>query len=450
MSRDKGGARPGSGQGRSGRPEPPQPGRFERSGAPAPGEARPVATEPVRVTSARDSAPTPRPADQAPARLGPAAAGMVPAAALLPLRFFFGATFLYAGFDKILDPAFFDPGSPTSIQSQMTAFARVSPIAPIIRAGEPFAVAIGLLIAVAEIAVGLGALTGLAYRLSAVGGALLSALFWLTASWATHPYYYGPDLPYAAGWLVLAAAGHGNVLVPTRLVGGGAPVRGVAARPARAGARGERHRRLAAGVTSAGPDSPTRRAFLQGGILAVAAVVLATVAAPLRILRSPLASAAETPTGGTGTPGEGTGATGGPAARPTSVPAITPGVIETPAPTAASGGGGVVIGTVAQVQKAGALAFTVPFDAPASLPAGDPAVIVRLADGSFVAFDAVCTHAGCTVEWDSQDAVLLCPCHGAAFDPARNGRVLQGPTRQPLAALPLTVDKASGSIMLRA
>jgi len=53
---------------------------------------------------------------------------------------------------------------------------------------------------------------GLAYRLAAAAGASISFLFWLTASWGTAPYFYGPDLPYAAGWLTLALAGHGGLL----------------------------------------------------------------------------------------------------------------------------------------------------------------------------------------------------------------------------------------------
>ena len=124
----------------------------------------------------------------------------VAARALLPLRFFFGATFLYAGFDKLVDPRFLDPASPAWIQAQMVAFTRVSPLAPLVRLGQPFAVEIGVAIAVAEIAIGIGALTGLAFRAAAVGGAALSIRFFLTASWATRPFYYGPDLPYAAGW----------------------------------------------------------------------------------------------------------------------------------------------------------------------------------------------------------------------------------------------------------
>jgi thiosulfate dehydrogenase [quinone] large subunit len=76
--------------------------------------------------------------------------------------------------------------------------------------------------------------------------------------------------------------------------------------------------------------------------------------------------------------------------------------------------------------------------------------VVRLRDGRFVAFDAVCTHEGCTVEWDARDSVLLCPCHGAAFDPTNHAAVLQGPTNQPLPALPITVDQKTGTISLRA
>ena len=67
---------------------------------------------------------------------------------------------------------------------------------------------------------------------------------------------------------------------------------------------------------------------------------------------------------------------------------------------------------------------------------------------SIVAFDAVCTHAGCTVEYDRPSGYLVCPCHGATFDPANHAQVLGGPTDQPLAAIPIHVDIASGRITL--
>jgi thiosulfate dehydrogenase [quinone] large subunit len=206
-------------------------------------------------------------------RRSPLRTASVPALALLPLRLFAGATFLYAGFDKLLDPRFFDPSSTASIQAQMIAFARVSPIGGIVRLGEPLAVPIGLAIAIAEIAIGLGGLSGLAFRVAAVGGAILSILFWLTASWATHPYYVGADLPYAFGWIALALAGHGGLLVPDRFLAIGSSSPGArASRPdGRRAARGD------------APVSAGRRTVLQTGILAIIALTAASLAVPLRL-----------------------------------------------------------------------------------------------------------------------------------------------------------------------
>lgn len=331
----------------------------------------------------------------------------VRAVALLPLRVFFGLTFLYAGFDKLLDPTFFDPTSPASIHGQMSAFVRDSPIGGLVQLAEPVAVPVGLLIAVTEIAIGIGALTGLAFRVAAVGGAVLSLLFWLTASWATHPFYYGADLPYAVGWITLAIAGTGGLLVPRSL----RPRPPVVARAGR-------------GRTVAEPPSTMdRRVVLQTGLLAVVAVVAASVAVPLRLSGIRLTNRASGSTGG---------ATAAPAASASAPP-----------PT------GIAVATVAAVDRTGSAPFTVPFNAPSPLPAGDPGIIVRLPDGSYVAFDAVCTHAGCTVGFDTASGVLLCPCHDATFDPAHDAAVLGGPTDQPLAGLPVVVDPETGRILLQ-
>ena len=54
-------------------------------------------------------------------------------AALLPLRLFLGATFFYAALDKLTDPAFFDPGAPTSIGQQMAGYVRTgSPLSSLL------------------------------------------------------------------------------------------------------------------------------------------------------------------------------------------------------------------------------------------------------------------------------------------------------------------------------
>jgi thiosulfate dehydrogenase [quinone] large subunit len=347
----------------------------------------------------------------------------VPAYALLPLRFFFGATFLYAGIDKLISPTFFDASAPDSIVGQMAAFARDSPLSPLIKVVEPWAVPIGLAIAIAEIAIGIGALSGLAFRVAAVGGATLSIMFWLTASWATRPYYYGPDLPYAVGWITLAVAGHGGILVPRAILAmGGSPPEAV--RPGR-----PRPREVAV--------SPERRALLQTGALAGLAVLVASFAVPFRLLGADATRPTPSPDpGGTGS-GTGQGSS-------------SPGASTLPAGGSTAPAGGIKVATISSVTSQGSAAFTVPLTAPAPLPAGDPGVIVRLQDGTFVAYDAVCTHEGCTVEWDAPDGVLFCPCHGAAFDPADHAAVLQGPTNRPLAPLPIVVDEATGTIYLKA
>jgi nitrite reductase/ring-hydroxylating ferredoxin subunit len=99
------------------------------------------------------------------------------------------------------------------------------------------------------------------------------------------------------------------------------------------------------------------------------------------------------------------------------------------------------IATVSDVTAAGSATFVIP-------TSGDPGVLVRLASGTIVAFDAVCTHAGCAVEYVPQDRALECPCHGAAFDPANGGAVLAGPAPSPLLAVPITIDQKTGEIRL--
>src|SRR3954463_11575595 len=133
-----------------------------------------------------------------------------PYLARLPLRFFFGDTFPCAGLQKLLDPTFLQATGRGSIGAQMTAWVDLSPIGGLIQTFLPYAVPVGVAIAFAEICIGIGAVIGLAYRLSAIGGMLLSLLFFLTASWTVHPYYLGNDLPYAVGWATLALAGSGG------------------------------------------------------------------------------------------------------------------------------------------------------------------------------------------------------------------------------------------------
>ncbi len=59
-----------------------------------------------------------------------------------------------------------------------------------------------------------------------------------------------------------------------------------------------------------------------------------------------------------------------------------------------------------------------------------PGIIVRKADGSFVALSATCTHLGCIVQYRPDLGHVWCACHNGHFD--LSGKVLSGPPPSPL------------------
>lgn len=56
--------------------------------------------------------------------------------------------------------------------------------------------------------------------------------------------------------------------------------------------------------------------------------------------------------------------------------------------------------------------------------------LYRDSEGQIHAVSSICTHRGCEVEWNDQDKVWDCPCHGSRFTPA--GEVINGPAVIPL------------------
>ena len=69
---------------------------------------------------------------------------------------------------------------------------------------------------------------------------------------------------------------------------------------------------------------------------------------------------------------------------------------------------------------------------------GSPAVLFRTSAGVF-AYSAICTHQGCTVSYDSSQHLLICPCHGAAYDPTKSAAVVSGPAPTPLAPIKVAI-----------
>lgn len=65
-------------------------------------------------------------------------------------------------------------------------------------------------------------------------------------------------------------------------------------------------------------------------------------------------------------------------------------------------------------------------------------VVTQPTAGTFRAFSAVCTHAGCLVTTVAA-GVITCPCHQGLFS-AADGSVTGGPPPSPLPSVPLTVS----------
>jgi Rieske Fe-S protein len=93
-----------------------------------------------------------------------------------------------------------------------------------------------------------------------------------------------------------------------------------------------------------------------------------------------------------------------------------------------SASGGKVIAKESGVPPGSAVSFSV---------SGQPAVLIHLKDGQFVAYSAVCTHMGCTVGYKKSSGDLVCPCHGSVYDPAHGAKVLRGPAPRPLPKIPV-------------
>jgi Rieske Fe-S protein len=60
----------------------------------------------------------------------------------------------------------------------------------------------------------------------------------------------------------------------------------------------------------------------------------------------------------------------------------------------------------------------------------EPRAFYKDGDGKVMSFSAVCTHLGCTVNWNDSEKSFDCPCHGSRF--SYKGRVVNGPANDDL------------------
>jgi len=68
-----------------------------------------------------------------------------------------------------------------------------------------------------------------------------------------------------------------------------------------------------------------------------------------------------------------------------------------------------------------------------------PAMLIHHADGPWVALTAVCTHLGCTVQYEPQADRIHCACHGGVYN-AYTGANVSGPPPKPLKLFKVAVS----------
>jgi thiosulfate dehydrogenase [quinone] large subunit len=311
--------------------------------------------------------------------------------ALWILRAFLGVTFTYAGMQKFLDPNFLHPGTPDFIGQQLQAFSRGSPIAVVLTALGHQPVVGGIGVALLETAIGLATLMGIAPATAAAAGCGINVILFLSAGWHVHPYFLGSDSIYAVAWGAYLA----GVLEARRRD----PV--ASARRVRPSDRQEM----------------TRRQVLRGAAVAAGSVVLAMFAGA---------------------------AAGAPGIAP-APPPVREARRQRSRSSHASGApshpsaSGTPVAKLSAIPVGGAVGF--------QAPSGEPAILVRTAAEQVVAYSRVCTHAGCLVGYDQSSETIVCPCHGAEFDPRRGASVIAGPAPTPLPAVNVVLDRASGEVL---
>lgn len=65
-------------------------------------------------------------------------------------------------------------------------------------------------------------------------------------------------------------------------------------------------------------------------------------------------------------------------------------------------------------------------------------ILIRDADGAYFAQSAVCSHLGCLVRWQEEEAIFACPCHGSVF--SVDGSRVEGPAPRDLDRISVVLD----------
>ncbi len=313
---------------------------------------------------------------------------------IFPLRVFLGVTYIYAGLLKLTDPNYFSKTAPSGVLHQMQAASAHSPIAFIVNHAIEHSTLAGLGIALGELLAGLGLLVGIWSRIAGLGIFGLAASFFLTVSWGTTPYFFGPDSVFMAAALPFILGGDGGYLSVEAMIR----------------QRVQRDAGVTPGATLSNKpleDQIQRRTLIQSGAVAGGLGIAGLVVGAIGHKRN----------------------TGNITATPTPSATLTSSATPTSSGTAPSG---TKVATVADVPVGSAFQFTEP-------TTGAPAYIMQPKAGTFLAYSAICTHEGCIVNFDKGNNIFACPCHGAQFDTA-SGAPTRGPAQTPLQKFTITAS----------
>lgn len=76
---------------------------------------------------------------------------------------------------------------------------------------------------------------------------------------------------------------------------------------------------------------------------------------------------------------------------------------------------------------------------------GRPALLIHHTDGAWTALCTVCTHLGCTVQFDPQKENIFCACHGGVYN-ATTGANISGPPPKPLTLFHVVVAQGKAVV----
>ena len=364
--------------------------------------------------------------------------------ALVPLRAFLGITFIFASLQKLANPGFFTASNPASIQAQLIASEHFSPIGALNKHLVGVAVPVGIAIALGELAIGIGCLLGFWTRIAALGGLALSFMLFLTVSFHAHPYFTGADIVFVFAWTPFVIAGSGGVwsldqYLAQRRANDGyvGDVSVVATTFASLAASCVSNAEGACTAqrkgTACGPD---RCPVLRGGVETKAVVApVATIDRRSVVIASSVAAGSVVLAGAAAGIGRMFNNAGNSTAN--NLAGGTTTTVGSAATTTTNSANGTLIGAASKVPVGSAASFT--------LPSGDPGIVIHTSADTYECFDAVCTHAGCTVGYSG--GLIMCPCHGSTFS-ATTGSVIGGPA--PTGLKKYTVKDVNGDLYLQA